>query len=216
MKRHIPYLAILCSFAIAAAPASAASGFHVVPVHGTVAGEGYAYYLKRLWQITFAMSPPVSPCQTLKVNGHKVALLTLRTLKPMKESYTCNEPAGRPLYADMLSSECSTFKGDHGKYGTSDSQLEKCARAGLSGTKNPATVDGQRVDVTKLVASTPVYRVHVPKKNLFGSNRAGKGRAAAHGYGLLLTGLSKGGHVIHTLFEAGSTRWDITWKVHVR
>jgi hypothetical protein len=215
MKRHIPYLAILVSLAIAAAPAFAATGFHVVPVHGTVAGEGYAYYLKRLWQTTIATSPPAKPCQTLNVNGHKVGLLTLKTLKPMKESYTCSEPAGRPLYADMLSSECSTFNGDHGKYGTSDSQLEKCARALFKGARNTATVDGRPVNVTKLVATTRVYRVHLPKKNIFGSNKAGKGRSAAHGYGLLLTGLSRGTHVIHAVFKSGSTKWDITWSVPV-
>ena len=215
MKRRISYLAILGSLAIAAAPAFAAPGFHVVPVHGTVAGEGYAYYLKRDWQIVFSTSPPVKPCQTLNVNGHDVGLLTLRTLKPIKESYACSEPAGRPLYAVELSSECSTFKGDHGKYGTSDPQLEKCARTLFKGSKNATAVDGQSVNVTKLVATTGVYRVHVQKKNLFGSNRAGKGKSAAHGYGLLLTGLSKGTHVIHTLFKFGSNRWDITWSVHV-
>ena len=30
----------------------------VVPVGGKVAGKGYAYYLKRVWLLNFAGSPP--------------------------------------------------------------------------------------------------------------------------------------------------------------
>jgi hypothetical protein len=200
---------------VLASAALAAGGTGVVPAKGKIAGEGYAYYLQRDWQITFATSPPVQPCQTVTVNGKDVGLLTIKTLTPMTASYSCSEPAGRPVYAVELSNECSTFKGDHGTFGTSDSQLKKCAVALFKGAKDTATVDGRSVNVTKLIATTGVYPVHVPKNNINGSGKAGKGRSAAHGYGLLVTGFSKGTHVIHALLSIGTSRWDTTWTLHV-
>ncbi|MBV9001935.1 MAG: hypothetical protein JO304_22955 [Solirubrobacterales bacterium] len=200
---------------VLASAALAAGGTGVVPAKGQVAGEGYAYYLQRSCQITFATSPPAKPCETLTVNGRRVGLLTLKTLTPMTESYSCSEPAGRPVYAVELSNECSTFKGDHGTFGTSDSELKKCAAALFKGAKDTVTVDRQPVNVTELVATTGGYPVHVPKNNINGSGKPGNGRSAAHGYGLLFTGFSKGTHVIHALVSIGTSKWDTTWTLHV-
>ncbi|MBV9004635.1 MAG: hypothetical protein JO181_08250 [Solirubrobacterales bacterium] len=194
-------------------PAFAAAGPHVVPAKGKVAGKGYAYWLERSWQYTFSMPPPIHPCATLTVLGQRVALLTLNTLNPGADKLTCNEPAGRPLYVVELSNECSTFKGDHDHFGTSDSQLTRCARALFKGAKVTATVDGQSVDVHKLLAATEVYPVRVPRKNIFNSHKASGGRSAAYGYGLLLTGVSKGTHTIHNLWSIGTSKWDITFTV---
>jgi hypothetical protein len=60
------------------------------------------------------------------------------------------------------------------------------------------------VDVHKLIAATEVYPVHVPKKNILNSHKASSGRSAAYGYGLLLTGLSKGTHTIHNLWSVST------------
>jgi hypothetical protein len=193
--------------------ALAAGRTTVVPPKGKIAGEGYAYWLVRSWQITFNISPPVKPCQTLTTNGQRVALLTLKTIAPGTDRYTCSEPAGRPMYAVELSNECSTFKGDHGNFGTSDSQLKLCARALFKGAMETTTVDGHAVNVSKLVAATGVYPVRVPKHNIVGTP-PGKGRSAAYGYGLLLTGLAKGTHTIHTVASVGTSKWDVTFTVH--
>ncbi len=200
---------------VLAGAALAAGGTGVVPAKGKVAGEGYAYYLQRSWQLQFATSPPAKPCSTLGVNGRTVGLLTLKTFTPGTYRYTCSEPAGRPLYGVALSNECSTFKGDHGKFGTSDSQLKKCARALFKGAKQTATVDGHSVAITKLLAATGVFAIHVPKKNLLGSGKAGSGRSAAYGYGLLDTGFAKGTHVIHGVGTIGTIKFDVTWTLHV-
>jgi hypothetical protein len=165
--------------------------------------------------MTFAESPPEKPCQTLTVNGEDVGFLTSKTLAPMKDSYSCSEPAGRPVYAVELGNECSTFRGDHGTFGKSDSQLKKCALALFKGAKDTATVDGHSVNVTELVATTGVYPIQVPKNNINGSGKAGTARSAAHCYGLLFTGFSKGTHVIHALFSIGTSKWDVTWTLHV-
>lgn len=187
---------------------------NVVPPNGKVAGHGYAYWLQRSWQATFSASPPADACKSLTSNGQRVGYLTLKTLATGTYKYTCSEPAGRPMYVVELSSECSTFKGDHGKFGTSDKQLKRCARAELKGAKDTTTIDGRSVNVSKLVTATGAYAVHSPKNNPFGLP-PGKGRSAAYGPGLLLTGFAKGTHIIHNRWSGGTSKWDITWTVHV-
>ena len=118
------------------------------------------------------------------------------------------------MYVVEIGNECSTLKGDHGKFGTTDSQLRKCARALFKGAKQSSTVDGHSVNVSKLVTATGVYPIHVSKKPLF-PLPAGNGRSAAYGPGLLLTGLSKGTHSIHGVTKIGTSKWNITWTVHV-
>jgi hypothetical protein len=144
-----------------------------------------------------------------------VGYLTLATLAPGTYKFTCTQPPGRPLYVDELSAECSTFKGDHGNFGTSGPQLKRCAHATFNGVKNTTTVGGRRVDMKNLIAATDVYRVQIPNNNSLGAP-PGTGRAAAYGYGLLLSGLGKATYVIHSLASAGAARFDVTWTVNVR
>ena len=92
--------------------ALAATDVHVVPPGGKVAGTGYAYWLKRQWQLQFATTPPYPACQTMTVNGHTVGYLGIKSIAPATTKYNCSEPAGRPLYVIELSAECSTFHGD--------------------------------------------------------------------------------------------------------
>lgn len=195
--------------------AVAAGGAVVVPPTGKVAGEGYAYYEQRSTQKLLDFSRPVRPCQTLDVNGQRVAYLTLATIFPVTSKWTCSEPVGRPMYAVGIGNECSTFKGDHGHFGTTDSQLRKCARALYNGLMQRLTVDGHSVKVSKLITATGVFRIDVSKKPLF-PLPSGKGRSASYGPGLLLTGLSKGTHIIHQVTTGGTSKWNITWTVHVR
>jgi hypothetical protein len=196
--------------------ALAAAGIHIVPPSGKVAGTGYAYWLKRQWQLQFANTPPYPACLTMTVNGHKVGYLGIKSIVPATTKYTCSEPVGRPLYVIELSAECSTFHGDHLTFGTSNAQLKRCARTEfIQGTPTvTTTIDGHVVDVLKLVAATGVYPVHVPKNNLLGTNKPGNGRSAAYGPGLLLKGLAKGVHVIHsvaTVAQPVKAKWVYTW-----
>ena len=183
---------LLLSFGTAAV----AAGSVVVPPTGKVAGEGYAYYNQRSTQHMLDASLPVRPCQTLAVNGQRVAYLTLTTVAPTPNKYTCNEPAGRPLYVVDIGNECSTKKGDHHGFGTSDSQLVKCAKALFSGLTQSATVDGRSVNVSGLITATGAFPVDIPKNPLF-PLPPGNGRSATYGPGLLLAGLSKGTHTIN-------------------
>lgn len=194
--------------------AVAAGGSVVVPPTGKVAGEGYAYYEQRSTQHMLDSSLPVQPCQTLVVNGQRVGYLTLTTVAPGPNKYTCSEPAERPIYVVDIGNECSTKKGDHDGFGTSDPQLIKCAKALFSGVMQSANVDGRSVNVSRLITATGVYPIDIPKNPLF-PLPPGKGRSAAYGPGLLLR-LSKGTHTIHEVTKAGTAVWDLTRIVHVR
>jgi hypothetical protein len=144
-----------------------------------------------------------------------VALLTLKTDTPGTDAYTCRVPAGRPIYVDELSDECSTFKGDHIGFGTTDADLKRCARTGFTGGRETTTIDGRRVDISKLVSASPAFALRVPKNNILGLP-PGNGRSAAYGHGLLLINVAKGTHIIHTMARHGIFKWDVTFTLHVR
>ena len=178
----------------------------IVPAGGKVAGKGYAYYLKRVWLLNFAGSPPLS-CSTLTVGGQKVALL--RTTP--QNSATCNEPAGRAIYVHELTNECSTLKGDHPGFGTTNADLVKCAKAFFNGPViYSATLDGQAVDLHALLAATGEF--FVPK--VVGQS-APTARSAAYGPGILLRGLSKGTHTVYSTASGPGGVDHSTLKVHV-
>ncbi|HYB27461.1 MAG TPA: hypothetical protein VEF89_12650 [Solirubrobacteraceae bacterium] len=214
-------VALLLSVSAGACGSSGSSTTSVVPATGKVAGEGYGYWLQRWWQTAFSTSGPRNPCETLTANGQTIGFLTPATPGTTTASYTCSEPTGRPLYVAEPMSECSTFSNvegsDHGTFGTSDQQLMQCARARFknSGIQLSATVDGHAVDVGKLLAATGVYPVQAVGGNLLGFP-SGSGRSAVYGHGLLLTGLAKGTHVIHSVGSAETQAFDMTFTVHVQ
>jgi hypothetical protein len=200
---------------------AAATGSHVVPLGGKVAGTGYRFWLKWQWQFQFSHKPPYKVCQTVHVNGHRVGYLGVKTIAPGANRATCTEPAGRPLYVIQTSAECSTFKHDHPNFGTSDSQLEKCAKAELKGIHPTyhTTVDGRTVDVTKLETGTKGYPVTNVPGNFVKVSKTTKGRSAAYGPGLLLTGLGKGTHVVKgttKISEPVVTKWTYDWTIKVK
>lgn len=204
-----------------AAVAAVAEVSRVVPVDAKVAGTGYAFWLKWQWQDQFSHKPPYRVCQTVDVNGRRVGYLGVKTIAPGANRATCTEPVGRPLYVIQTSAECSTFKGDHMTFGTSDSQLVKCAKAELKsvGATYRTTVDGRAVKVLKLATGTRAYPVTNVPGNFVSVPKATKGRSAAYGPGLLLTGLRKGTHVVKgttTISQPVATKWTYDWTIIVK
>jgi hypothetical protein len=115
---------------------------------------------------------------------------------PGTYSQTCTEPAGRPIYLKHLSNECSTFKGDHAGFGTTNAQLKKCARSAFKNATGSTIVDGQRVaHINRYLSASGVYRIDLHKNNYYGYKKL-HGRSAAYGYGVLLRGLTKGTHTV--------------------
>jgi hypothetical protein len=194
---------------------ASAAARHVVAGGGRVAGETNAYWLRRSWQRVFDTSAPVNPCQSMTAHGQRVSYLTLTTIAPGDDRYTCSVPAGRPVYVVGLSNECSTFTGDHGTFETTDADLRTCARTGFPGVHETTTIDGRPVAAHQLVAATGAYPVHAVRHNILGLP-AGHGRAAAYGDGVLLSGLAKGDHTIRTRAAIGSSTWRLTFVIHAR
>lgn len=189
-----------------AGPAGAAAA-SVVPPNGTVAGEGYAYYQEHAWQLDFS-APPSGPkdCMMVTVNGQEVEFIG------GAGDHTCTLPGGRPIYVDGPGNECSTLKGDHNGFGTSDSQLVKCARAAMKGVVAHATIDGHPItNFGKLITATGAYPIRITK-NRFPGITARTGRDAAYGYGLLVIGLTKGTHTLYHRSSFGTS----TFTLHVR
>lgn len=202
----LPMAGVVLAFAAGGAALAAQS--RVVPPNGKVGGKGYSYYQERGWKAVFH-SP--AACQTITVGGLRVAIVNV-SAEP-----TCTAPAGRPVYAPGPGSECSTLPGDHNGYGTTASQLKRCARAGLKGFSDvTASVDGHRVpQYARFITATEVFAFRLPK-NRFPGVKQRRGRSAAYGYGLLLTGLDKGTHKIQHTVTLNGKRFSLTATLRVR
>ena len=105
-------------------------------------------------------------------------------------------PAEEPIYVHGISNECSTVHGDHAGFGTSASQLERCARKGFKGLHGSASIDGMPVvNYRQLISAAAVVEARVPTHNAFHLAQQ-RLRSAAYGEGLLLRGLTPGTHTI--------------------
>jgi hypothetical protein len=198
----------------ATGPRGAAS---VVPPGGTVAGNGYAYWLKRVQLIGFEgpFTPP--SCVVVSAGGQRVALLFAH--RPGHSlSITCSEPAGRDLYVAELFTVCSTLEGLPG-FGMPPAELDKCARSdfasGTRGASYGVTLDGH--PTRAVVGATGTY--YVPKVvsgGICGLSclPASSAYAAGYGAGVLLSGLSKGTHIIHHTVSA-PFNVSVTYTIHV-
>jgi hypothetical protein len=193
--------------------AQAAGADSVLPPGGKAAGESYAYWLAAKEQVFFS-GPPAGPkaCDTLHAPGGAVGFLAGGG---GGGTITCNEPAGRPVYVDGVSNECSTLPGDHNGFGTSSAQLKRCARAGFKGLSGTATLDGVRVaNYPNLIVATRVIHIRVPKRNQFGI-KAQSGTSAAYGEGLLLSGLSAGPHTLRITSTISGKTNSVTYKLRI-
>jgi hypothetical protein len=118
-----------------------------------------------------------------------------------------------------LNNECSTLKSDHNSYGTSNTQLARCARHGYKGLSASAWLDNKRItSYHKLLVLAPPVSFHVPKNNPFGIPPQ-SGRSVSYGEGLLVVGLSAGTHTIRISEKFPppnrSSSNTVTYKLHI-
>jgi hypothetical protein len=188
----IPAVAALLAGSAAPAAASAGSG-QVVGPGGKVAGEGYPYWLAVSNRIFWndGGSPPL--CQTLHAHGQAVAFLDG---VDTDQQITCTVAPQQPIYVHGVGFECSTLNRDHPGYGTSATQLERCARVSFKGDHGAVSIDGAPVaNYRKLTAAAPVVDARLPKHNAF-HLAPRRMRSADYGEGLLLRDLAPGTHTI--------------------
>jgi hypothetical protein len=200
--------------AAATGPHGAAS---VVPSGGTAAGKSYAYWLERVQLVGFEgpFTPP--SCVVVSAGGQRVALLFAH--RPGRSlSITCSEPAGRSLYVAELFTVCSTLEGLPG-FGMPPAELETCARSDFAsgtpkGVSYGVTLDGH--PTRAVVGATGTY--YVPKVVSGGlcglACVPAPAYAAGYGAGVLLSGLSKGTHIIHQTVSAPFNA-NVTYTIHV-
>jgi hypothetical protein len=193
--------------------AQAAGTSPVVPSGGTVAGHGYPYWLgvAEGMFFTYGGSPP--QCQTLHANGQAIEFLDgVDTDKTI----TCKVAAQEPIYVHGITNECSTLHGDHNGFGTTPTDLKRCARHGFKGLRGTASVDGVPVsDYSTLTSATPVIDARLPKHNAFHLPPQ-RLRSVGYGEGLLLRGFAAGTHRIGVgSFTPGGNQRR-TFVVHVR
>jgi uncharacterized membrane protein len=209
-------IAIATALTLAAAVASAASVGPIVPPGGNVAGKSYAYYLERAWQVTLAGPAQPKTCNTITVGSQRVALI-LGGYSGKPEKHTCTVSAGEPIYIDGIGDECSSLHGDHGNFGTTDSDLKRCARSQYARghAAGGASLDGQPVaNLAKTIVATGTYAIHLSKHNILGI-KSTSGRSAAYGEGLLLQSVAAGTHVIDITGNLGTFKADVTDTVNV-
>jgi hypothetical protein len=212
-------VALLLSSSLGACGSSKTSANNAVPVTGTVAGKGYAYWLEHVLQHEYATSsrtPPSPSCSVVSVGGQRVAWLSSST---PSGAVTCSEPEDRGLYVEGPVGNCSTLTEDHTGFGTTSAELEQCARSNFekafAGVSHSVTLDGRLM--RSVVTATGVF--YVPKVVSgglcsFPCLAAPTAHAAGYGYGLLLSELSKGTHVIHVTIGA-SYNVSVTFTIHV-
>jgi hypothetical protein len=211
-KRTLTIPAVAALLAGAAGAAQAAGPSPVVAPGGTVAGHGYPYWLGAANRIFFDAGGTPPLCQTLHSGGQAVEFLdgvdTDQTIR-------CTVPAGEPVYVHGIDYECSTLHGDHNGFGTSATQLQRCARDGFKGLRGTASVDGVRVsDYRELISAAPTAELSLPKHNAFHLPPQ-RVRSAGYGEGLLLRGLAAGTHTIVVRSFTPGADQRRTFVVHV-
>lgn len=179
---------------VLSAGAFASAAGDVVPPSGSTAGGDYAYWLKQTWTRYFSTPGGPGACQTTKAHGATMTLV--EDIGGGKSS--CNVPAGQPAFVNEAGKECSAIPGHHNGYGTSTSQLQQCARAGIETVLISIYIDGKRTpsDFGKYYwKPTKAFTTHVASNRFPGYHKSTT-EAAAWGWALMFKQLPKGTHKI--------------------
>ena len=80
---------------------------------------------------------------------------------------SCTVKPGTRILVAASSFECSSVRGDHGSFGTTDAELRTCARQNDLQSAPPVTVDGRAVQVREV--ETALLEIVLPADNLFGA-----------------------------------------------
>ena len=202
--RHI--VVAICALAVCAPSVGAAAEGPVVAPGDKLAGRSHAQWLATSWKLVLAQPPLPKACdRALGV----VVLGGGFSGKP--ETHTCSVPKGGRVVAPGFGANCSTIE-DPPFHGDTPAELKSCAR-GLykDGKAISQVLDGQTV--ARYPVASPVFTIHMPKKNLLGTKKR-TGKAAAYNDMLLLR-LSPGTHVLRMKATAGGHKFQVTYTLKV-
>jgi hypothetical protein len=194
--RLVPVAAVLGLALTAAAVAFASPTSHVVQKGGTIAGEPYSYYMKVVWTQYFSSKTAPARCDTIKVNGVTVGVVT----DFGGGNSTCSEPAGRPIYINEVSDECSSLPGQH-PLGDSNVEIAECSWNTEQYARVVASINKQNVyhfgrnSWVGTGGNGKAFPVKVPAGRFKGV-RAQTVRTYGWGWSMLLKGFSKGKYTV--------------------
>ena len=204
---------------VAGTLASGAPSPLIVPAGGHVGGFTYAQWEAKAWQRDIAhlrshhaLAPSTLPCVT---NGqHGPVWFLSGDLYDFGRTFTetCTVPAGRYVFIDYPSVECSTPP-FHAK---TNAGLLRCARSFRPGASSLA-FDGQVLSPSGVVVATAVFGFSMPAKHnwLEVPGKTG-GHAAAAGQGLMLGPLTPGVHTLVRVYQyPGALIRVVTYRLNV-
>jgi hypothetical protein len=120
--------------------------------------------LGNLWTTVLETPTPNNPfgggdgCVVL---GGKI----IAPLKPEGGSFTCTVKTGTRIFIAGWTTECSSFPGDHGTFGTTEAELRACAVGADAGITATVTINGEPVPLTSV--ETGLLTIHLPQDNIF-------------------------------------------------
>ena len=186
-----------------AAPAAGASAGVTVPRNAVIGRHTYAQWEAKAWQWEIANvryysspAPSVPRCTTAGQHG-PVWFLHGDNYTRAGDAITrvCDVPAGRYLFIDAPSFECSTVEAPP-YHATTNAGLLRCARS-FGTVSSSLSLDGERIAPSGFVVATAVFRFTMPPRNNYLQvPGATHGRAAAYGQALMLRPLTKGSHTL--------------------
>jgi hypothetical protein len=107
----------------------------------------------------------------------------------------CHIPAGRYLFLDRPSIDCSTVEAPPYR-ATTDAGLMRCARS-FGSVRSTLTLDGKPISPSGILLETAVFRFTMPaQNNELEVPGATHGRAAVYGAPVMLRPLSTGSHTL--------------------
>jgi hypothetical protein len=184
-------------------PAAANAASVVVPGNEIIGGHTYAQWEARAWQwaienLRFFNSPlpRTARCATAGQTG-PVWFLDGNLFEGVGDALrrACNVPAGRYIFIDEPSAECSTVE-PAPFHATTSAGLESCARS-LGPFSSTLTLDGKRIIRSGYVVASGVFRFTMPPRdNYLLVPGATHGQGAAYGDAVMLRPLTPGAHTL--------------------
>ena len=193
----------------------AAVTFCLVAPSASAAPTNLGKTLGNLWTTVLETPTPDNPFEG---GGPQCVVLGDKIVAPFGGgTFTCTVKAGTRIFIAAWTTECSSFPGDHGTFGTTEADLRACALAMDAGITATVTINGEPVPLSSV--ETGPLTIHLPQDNIFpnvkGADR--KGLSVAHGFVYLTDPLTPGTYIIegHVVFPDGSTA-DFTTTIIVQ
>jgi hypothetical protein len=204
--RLVPIGCLISALVLAFAttlPAAANAPGAVVPGNEIIGGHTYAQWEARAWQWAianlrfFTSAVPRTPRCATAGQTEPVWFLDGNLFEGVGNDLrrACDVPAGRYIFIDEPSAECSTVE-PAPFHATTTAGLESCARA-LGPFKSTLTLDGKRIIRSGYVVASPVFRFTMPPRdNYLLVPGATHGKGAAYGDAVMLRPLTPGAHTL--------------------